>query len=434
VNPYVAWLKSNIPIVVLVVVMIAAAVALPIISSGMNKSLREEVQKRASNDGTLARIETARYEITQPGEAPIKSTGPANPKTIDVLSEYEKRLTGDVAEVRDFILSRNRQNRNVLISELFPDPPADWRDRLQFQFWRALMNDNIADLGAYPKLLNEVRAGTPPTPESLQADLRRADELFRTQKLAKAASDSLNADEQEELRAQLREVRMGKYSERAQRLAMYASLNAIDAPTWNETTNLEVRQVFDWQWQLWIKQDILRALYKANEDYDSLLYGPVKRVRWLTVTPLPTPANTGSTATPSSPFGGTAPAAAPAAQAGTGGAAPDAKLEAPRDYSASYTGRVSNALYDVRRVRLQIVVDTARIPEVLDALARQNLMTVLDLKMHPTDAYADLEDGYVYGANTTSDLDLTIETIWLREWTSQLMPPQVKEVLTPPVA
>lgn len=433
-NPYVAWLKSNIPIVVLVVVMLAAAIVLPILASGMNKGVRDEVQKRAANDGALTRILTAKLDVSQPGMPAISGPGPVNPKTLELLTEYEKRLSGDASSVRDLILSRNRNDRKLLVPALFPNPPGDWRDSLQFQMWRSLSD-------AYDALLREIDAGQPTSANDLQAELSRADEMFRTEKLAKSANADLTPDEERELRETLRTTRMTKYMERAQQIGMYASRSAIFAPYWDERSPVDLGQWFDWEWQLWIKQDVLRALRHANEGYESLVAAPVKRVRVLSVEPLGIDkrdsggGGTGGSGM-SSPFGQPQPPTPPPADAQAPAAPPappDARLEAQRDFNASFTGRVSNALYDVRRVNLQLVVDSARIPQVLDAIARQNLMTVIDLKMRPTDTYADLEQGYIYGTDTTADLDLTIETIWLREWTAPLMPAAIKTALTPPV-
>jgi len=425
VNPYVAWLKSNIPIVILVVVMIAAAVVLPILSAGKNADLREEVKKRAANDTKLTSIEKATIEISQPGQEPIRGNGPANAKAIAVGSEFEKRLTEDATAVRSFILERNQQSRSLLNTRLFPTPPSDWRDNLQFEFWRALS-------AQYAAILDEVNAGSPPPASEVEDVLRRADEVFRTQKLAKSAADQLTPEEAEELRNAMQAERVGKYTEQAEQLLMYASPASIYTPFWDTQRPLDLREMFDWEWQLWIKQDILRALHKANEGYSSLLLGPVKRVRSLSVEPLPAPASSGGSTPPPSAFDPSAGAAAAPTDAPA--APPDPKIEAVRDFTVSYTGRVSDTLYDVRIVRLSLVVDTARIPEVLDAIARQNLMTVTDLRMSPTDVHGDLANGFVYGSSITSDLQLTIETIWLREWTAGLMPREVKDVLKPPVS
>lgn len=69
---------------------------------------------------------------------------------------------------------------------------------------------------------------------------------------------------------------------------------------------------------------------------------------------------------------------------------------------------------------------------MIDAISRQNLMTVVDLEMWPTDPYADLEVGYVYGGVQTSNLTLRIESVWLRSWTAPFMPDEVKRALGVP--
>ena len=107
----------------------------------------------------------------------------------------------------------------------------------------------------------------------------------------------------------------------------------------------------------------------------------------------------------------------------------------PLDYSVSFTGRHDNPLYDVRLVDLVIVVDSAKIPEVLDALARQNFMTVIaPVEVRALDLFTAMRDGYYYGTAPVSELTLTVETIWLREWTAQFMPSELKQALGIPIA
>jgi hypothetical protein len=94
-----------------------------------------------------------------------------------------------------------------------------------------------------------------------------------------------------------------------------------------------------------------------------------------------------------------------------------------------FTGRKTNPLYDVKLVTLELVVDSRRIPEISEALSRQNFITIVDLQMSPVDAYQDIKEGFVYGQAPVSLLTVTLETVWLREWTSQFMPNEVKQAL-----
>jgi hypothetical protein len=84
---------------------------------------------------------------------------------------------------------------------------------------------------------------------------------------------------------------------------------------------------------------------------------------------------------------------------------------------------------DVRYVNLDIVVETAPIPEVIDAIAQQNFMTVIWLRLNPVDSYEAARDGYYYGPEPVSHLSLQVETVWLRSWTAEHMPAATRSAL-----
>jgi transposase InsO family protein len=75
-------------------------------------------------------------------------------------------------------------------------------------------------------------------------------------------------------------------------------------------------------------------------------------------------------------------------------------------------------VYDVRLADVVFVADTAQLPAVFDALARQNFMTVTNVRLSSADAFAAARDGYLYGPAPVSQVTATVETIWLRDWTS----------------
>ncbi len=120
--------------------------------------------------------------------------------------------------------------------------------------------------------------------------------------------------------------------------------------------------------------------------------------------------------------------------AGGKAAAPlDPAREVPLDFAFSFTGRKTNPLYDVRLIQLVLIAETARIPVVLDALSRKNFITILDAKLEAVDAFEEVGEGYFYGSAGVSKLTLDLETVWLREWTAPLMPPDLKLALGIPV-
>ena len=60
--------------------------------------------------------------------------------------------------------------------------------------------------------------------------------------------------------------------------------------------------------------------------------------------------------------------------------------------------------------------------KVLDALAKHNFITVFDMEINSIDPYEAARSGYLYGSAPVSELTLQLETIWLRAWTTELMP------------
>ena len=104
-------------------------------------------------------------------------------------------------------------------------------------------------------------------------------------------------------------------------------------------------------------------------------------------------------------------------------------IEANIDFAVSLTGRQTNDLYDVRYVDLGIVADTTKIPDIINALAKQNFITVLNAIVEPVDPYDHVAQGYLYGSGTLSEVWFTLETIWLREWTKDMMPDALRAAL-----
>lgn len=107
----------------------------------------------------------------------------------------------------------------------------------------------------------------------------------------------------------------------------------------------------------------------------------------------------------------------------------DPSREAKIDYNISLSGRVSNDVYDVRIVDCELIVATTGLPAVMDAIAKRNFMTVLDARIRPADSFAAAQEGYIYGIEPVSRVNLKIESIWLREWTAETMPGDLRDLL-----
>ena len=57
-----------------------------------------------------------------------------------------------------------------------------------------------------------------------------------------------------------------------------------------------------------------------------------------------------------------------------------------------------------------------------DAMARRNLITVLDADVRPADPFAAVAAGFYYGSEPVSEVRLLLETVWIRKWTRDFMP------------
>lgn len=435
-NAVLNWVKSNLYAVIFVLIMIAAPVAMWIVSGKMNASVRQEVQQRSGRISELGKIEKTSVKLSNPvpGNEAVNASVVVNRRLLDRFNEVAEQINDDAERVRRMVLQMNQKDRGVLLDSLFPAPAVHERETLPVDMYLALRR-------AYEQLLADVGAGSPPSLEIMREELAAANERFKTQILMKEAREDLTEEEVTWLTEQLTDVRLSEYADAARHISLYVTIDDLGVPNENQTpVSAEgdgLAQMFTWQWDFWIVQDILGAFGRANEPYSSVLEAPVKRLVSLTVLdePQSSGASAGDAGAPTGGFsaggarGGRRSSSSTSATGEGGGTTANASREVPLDFSVSLTGRTTNSLYDVRHVRVVLIADSAKLPEVFDALARQNFMTVLDADIEPVDLYKAAAAGYIYGGSAVSQVTLELETIWLRQWTAQFMPDEVKSVL-----
>jgi len=399
-NVVMKWVKANVFIVVFCAVIVIVPVLMWFVASGMNADVRDEVTKRASLLQNLDRHRRVPFSIENrvKGNQSNSATIVLNPAQLDRYRVVSQIIRADAEKIREDAVALNRKDRSPLVPVLFPAPPLHERETLPFT-----MHDRIVE--AYEGVLQEIQAGSPPAPDEVRDNLESAKERLINQVLVGVTADE---GDQAWLAEKLADARLSQYADTAASLGIYASLEVLgvpgeaDVPARAEGRGL--MDLFEWQWHYWIVQDILLALHDANGD-SSILNAPAKHVLAITV----------DRATAS---------AAEAANPST---------EVALNFASSLTGRYTNPLYDVRNVTLELVVDTAKMPQVFDALAQQNFITILGADIQPVDPFEALEQGYFYGAEPTSRVTLTLETIWFRQWTAQFMPDELKTALGIPL-
>lgn len=437
-----AWAKDNLLLVVLGGASVAALAGGYFAADMMTTGVMEEAQSKASRMSELKDLERTQVTLEVPGQAPFSQNAVVNQK---LLEEYQGRvesLRKDSVQVREFAVERNRGSHQPIMSlRLQKGDPA--LEQVHLDFFDAATE-------AYAKLLGQARVGTVPDEADVQAFLVRRKEQFIASDLKKGPNEQLNSQEAEALARELGNARLQAYNEAARDFAIYADAETLRVPTApfpKDVPDVTLPRLWRQQWEFWVLSDILAAFTKVNGPDASVQTAAVKRIDEVRfVGPV------GASA--AAPAGGDG--AAPAADGSMGdgsmgdgsmgdGSMGDGSMAggmgmvgtpidpampvALDNFSASFTGRRTNQLYDVFATDISFVCETSRIPQVFDALAQQNFITITMASIRPEDPFEAAEEGYIYGPLHTSLVRLRLESVWMREWTGPLMPDPVRKKL-----
>ena len=429
------FIKKRWPLIVSIVVILVALPTAWIVSSNLNAGIR--TGQETSANALLTRLDGLKvtYELPAPveGMEPVRQSGVMPHEDLTEFFRTQQNLqAARLAEATEAIIEFNRKGRGPLVEGLFPKQPEDTSEAqlLRLRMQSMLIPDEGGS--AYEQLIESINATTPPDPQSVLETLDDTAARLQERDSAQGGSGEVDPQEQAQMMQELTAQRVSLYARPAQEGSIYLSLEQfpegspfVVSPTFPRQAvsgTPDHGRTFLWQLDYWFAQDIVGFLGEANSMNGNLLpivEAPIKRV----------------VSIDGSPFR-LAEASGDEFDAGVDpGPTPDTQVFEPRFYS-SPSGREPgwfNQLYDVRRVRLGLIVDSARLPEVLDAAARYNLMTVVDLDVSPVDVWADLEQGYYYGQDHVVRLDIELEVLYLRAWTAPLMPDIIRqEIGLPP--
>lgn len=432
-NKVMSWAKSNLVIVISIALALIAIPVLFYFGSSWNKSLQEQIRQDVSRSMSQLQGLQVTHEIPAmlPGQEAWFSTTPPSAAKTDRVAEILEELRAASERGREAILDRNRRGKEPLIGgptreeQLFPEPSnPQTAVRLPTEFVRRWPV-------ALRELLSVAQAGDAPSQADVAARLESRRERLRNQLLTGRVVQELSGEEQAEIRETLGRERLEMYQQHASRLAFYAVPESFGAyaevvAAAAATTPVSVEQAFEWQWRLWIYQDIVDAIAIVNRDatrpFVALYESPVKRLVSVRVDTHGDSGSGGGRGGSRDLFGGDV-------GIDTGGSS--------AGYSVAHTGRLawpndpSNQLYDIRYVTLELVVDSNRLPQIIEAISSVNFMTVIGLDLRPFNPAADLANGFVYASagDATAVATIRLETIWLREWMKQYMPSSVRERL-----
>lgn len=425
----VAFLKKRWLPVTAVAVGVLSMPGLIYAASTWGASIREEAGKKAND--SLAKVNAGKsitYSVPElPGRPKVEF--PHAPSDL-VKREFEGRRTEQKKELESIGATAtefNRRGRDLAkqpVSALFPDPSPIEAQVKTREFVRGHRALNEA-------LLKDVRAGKPRSAADVaqRLDERRSDLMRQfgpaTPPPSGGQAEPLPDDIKAKINTDLETARRQLYEADAARILFYADIDnmGIGAPA--NADRPTIKECWDLMWDFWVREDILRAVERANAAAKDLGVGAsiVKRVERIDIKP---PTYTSLLAPASGGAGG---------PADTAPETPGAEFKPIPEYSI--TGRLSgpgsgNTFYDVRTAEISVIVAWSGLKKFMDALAATNMMTVLELKIENVDPIAELRQGFFYGSDYVVRAKLRVESLWLRQWTKPWMPKDVRTTLRIP--
>lgn len=401
---HLAWAKKHWLFVVLLVVAIVAFPVLFVISNGMNSKIRSDVESTIRSQSQQLNALNVNYSVEPilPGSPGYTASRPPNAATTEALKRLLAQNVEQIERARQAIVEFNRSSFAPIVDGLFPTPTevesVAKRDAMSRR-WVPWNVDYLRGAGA----------GTPPAPEEVarrveEKRMREVDRLLGVNPDAAALTPEL----EDEIRKALVNERLSAYSAPAQQsILFYASPSAlVSVAPYTGTTVPDLELCWEWQWISWVNEMVINAIRTANEPDLAVAYAAIKRLERLEVEPLSYPAG--------------------------GEPVVDTTEDIPLQFDSSISGRAynpenPNALYDVRYANVQMIVASRRIPEILDAFARSNLITAVDLDIANVDDLQSLaSSGYSFGGDHVVRVHMRLETVWLREWTREFMPPTIR--------
>ena len=422
------WIKRNIWIVVLSFIAVTVYPVGWKISSGMNKKLKDELQTevKAAWESVDVKINYSGIQIDP--NTPAVETLKVAPNAVltafyeDLRQNQQTQLDEVVTMAEEF----NRKGRKPLIDGLFPEPQGEYPNIVKIDMNKKFVHSPAHPPSVYEELFATINGGAPADPLMLMDEL--IDRSLRNLAVKEAADGdvALTQDQKDEMEDDLVNYRLATYRQRANDISVYVDMDSLPAPdskSWPQIFDDQMSQppvtwqCYMWQHDYWTIEDVIEAIGRANTDENGdfmpVTESPVKRVIKIELTTSLVPKESITSDIDPNP-----------------GAVTDAGTQPLEpDYDYSVTGRFSgpdNRLYDVRNVKLEVVVAMDKLPRFFDALAETNFITVTDLDLKTVNVAADITLGYFYGPDHLVKAAMNLEVLLLRSWTEPYMPDGIK--------
>lgn len=423
------WMKNNPIAVVAALLSVCSLVGLLVVriqASGLIK----EMEARNTVVQKVKTLKTTRVKIPSPDlDNPVEERDiTINEAAIESLKDIYRRMGLEYKNIFALAVDQNRKGHDPLLDGLFPDPERrvdklyDARVQYLNAFESMLLHYSATDI--YPRL----NAGGPVDPAEVSREVENQQRNFMLRMgLENATVDQLTAEQQQQYEDTRRNAALSVLQQHASKFHIYvnnptAPAQVFQIGAWsNPGFQPEITQIWQGQMELWVQQDIVEAIGSANNVWDAkynVMINPIKKLNSMSVQPGYVGVNTTG------------------ALSGRGrltpGAPPSGQARLPNGFLMSPTGRRSNTIYDVIHAKVSLIVDYQQIAKVYEAFGKTNFMTILNTNLTDIDEYEYLKNGFLLGTGDCVQMDLVVETLWLREWTTRLMPDRIKTLLAIP--
>ncbi len=423
------WVKANV-VALVCALLVLVAIGWVFMINGWGAEFTKRLQTRLDRVKALSAFQSQVISFPSPKTEGGTETKPVtiNRAVIAQLKEIYTKMEREGKGIFDTAIRTNRVQQIPMTTNLFPDNKDTSLRIIARGDYRKSFNEMFEPYSSSAGL-PRLRARSPIAESEMDIALKSARDAYVVSLGGKTEAE-LTAMEREKLAEELQKKRVEVFQQYAKSLNIYAQSDSrsgeypFQIMSWSARgTPPNDLELWEGQMQLWIQQDMARVIALTNsvaqQDMD-VTRSPIKRLMKMEVKP--GYIGLGGRAMPSESGG--------ASSSGSG----ELRLNpAEEDFGASCTGRKSNELYDVRHARLEMIVDIVRLPEFFDNMVQVNFLTVLNMEVTDIDEYEDLKRNYYYGLGDCVKVTIDIESIWLRDWTSKLMPAQVKADLGVPI-
>jgi hypothetical protein len=445
------WIKSNPIAVVAAVLCIAAVLGLIVIQVKGGKFVNE-VEQRIGQFTQINNLRSrdVRVPASEIDSPPVTHKIVVTQPAIDSLKSVFDDIGAQYQGIFRLAVQQNQVRHGPLIDGLFPQPaPGDFHTILQARTPYLAAFDEMMRSYSPSSLYPQLNAKGPLTQARIADEMRDIEFEFLSGGVIPRTIASLTFQEAQQLRTRQQRRWLELLVSHAETTHIYAQTSREGAGypfkirTWTPGRPT-LAEVWESQMDLWVQQDIVEVIARTNRVDDpsfNVIVAPIKQLLDVTVVEgyvgLTSPGGFGSAPTalmddmgmddeigfrPPQRFGGVPRGGRPMGPVVPGGGLTP-------DFGTAPTGRRSNDIYDVRHVWVTFVIDSQRMPEFFDNLTRVNFMTVLQMEVSEVDEYQYLQNGYVLGSGDAVQVRALIETVWLRAWTRQLMPREIRTLL-----